>query len=268
MIFVPWGTFTPQHIATLLLSAALIVGLHFLLRKLPQKQQTAILFVLSFAGIAAIVFNLLMWDSPIEYLPLHMCSINAILLPLTVLSRNRVLGSLTLLWCLGAALALIANTGQADFVIPSGAFFFYYIPHTLEVAVPVLLFTTGLIRFDFRTTPHTVAITMAIYTVVHFANRFLNRYAAENGILDWQGEIAELNYMFALSPEGKPRLEVCWHAMADPDWDMYGAVPLVVVYLGLIWAITRCAARMKAGKRGIGVGGSEVISAEHNGGVL
>ena len=60
MIFVPWGTFTPQHIATLLLSAALIVGLHFLLRKLPQKQQTAILFVLSFAGIAAIVFNLLM----------------------------------------------------------------------------------------------------------------------------------------------------------------------------------------------------------------
>ena len=122
MIFVPWGTFTPQHIATLLLSAAMIVGLHFLLRKLPQKQQTAILFVLSFAGIAAIVFNLLMWDSPIEYLPLHMCSINAILLPLTVLSRNRVLGSLTLLWCLGAALALIANTGQADFVIPSAAF--------------------------------------------------------------------------------------------------------------------------------------------------
>ena len=248
MIFVPWGTFTPQHIATLLLSAALIVGLHFLLRKLPQKQQTAILFVLSFAGIAAIVFNLLMWDSPIEYLPLHMCSINAILLPLTVLSRNRVLGSLTLLWCLGAALALIVNTGQADFVIPSGAFFFYYIPHTLEVAVPVLLFTTGQIRFDFRTTPHTVAITMAIYTVVHFANRFLNRYAAENGILDWQGEIAELNYMFSLSPEGNPLLEFFWHAIPFPYWYMYGTIPLVVLYLGIVWAITRCAARMKREK--------------------
>ena len=77
----PWGTFTPQHIATLFLSVAVIVGLHFLLLKCSPKIQTATLFVLSFAGIAAIVFNLLMWDSPIEYLPLHMCSVNALLCP-------------------------------------------------------------------------------------------------------------------------------------------------------------------------------------------
>ena len=49
-----WGTFTPQHIATLLLSIAVIVGLHFILRTCSPKAQTATLFVLSFAGIAAI----------------------------------------------------------------------------------------------------------------------------------------------------------------------------------------------------------------------
>ena len=244
----PWGTFTPQHIATLLLSVAVIVGLHFLLRKCSPKTQTATLFVLSFAGIAAILFNLLMWGFPLEYLPLHMCSINALLLPATVLSKNRVLGSLTLLWCLGAALAVIVNTGQAEFLIPSSTFFFFYIPHTLEIAVPVLLFTTGLIRFDFRTTPITVALTMGIYTLVHFANLALNRYVQANGILNYFGEIARINYMFSLSPEGNPLLELFWKAIPYPYWYMYGAVPLIVTYFGLVWCVTKTAARRNRGK--------------------
>ena len=241
----PWGTFTPQHIATLFLSVAVIVGLHFLLRICSPKAQTAILFVLSFAGIAAILFNLLMWGFPLEYLPLHMCSINALLLPATVLSKNRALGSLTLLWCLGAALALIVNTGQAAFLIPSTTFFFFYIPHTLEVAVPVLLFTTGLIRFDFRTTPITVVITMGIYTLVHLANLLLNRYTQANGIENYWGEIARVNYMFSLSPEGNPLLEFFWRIIPFSYWYMYISVPLIVVYLGLIGAIARMAARGK-----------------------
>ena len=244
----PWGTFTPQHIATLLLSIAVIVGLHFLLRHRTPRVQTAVLFMLSFAGIIAILFNLLMWGFPLEYLPLHMCSVNAILLPVTVLSKNRFLGSLTLLWCLGAVLALIVNTGQADFVIPSWTFFLYYIPHTLEIAVPVLLFTTGLIRFDFRTTPMTVVLTMGIYTLVHFANLALNRYVQANGILNYFGEIARLNYMFSLSPEGNPLLELFWKAIPHPYWYMYAAIPLIVLYLGLIWCIAKPAARRNRGK--------------------
>lgn len=244
----PWGTFTLQHIATLFLSVAVIVGLHFLLRICSPKAQTAILFVLSFAGIAAILFNLLMWGFPLEYLPLHMCSINALLLPATVLSKNRALGSLTLLWCLGAALAVIVNTGQAEFLIPSSTFFFFYIPHTLEVAVPVLLFTTGQIRFDFRTTPITVALTMGIYTLVHFANLALNRYVQANGILNYFGEIARINYMFSLSPEGNPLLELFWKAIPYPYWYMYAAVPLIVLYLGLVWCVSKASSRRNRGK--------------------
>ena len=246
----PWGTFTPQHIATLLLSIAVILGLHFLLRKCAPKTQTAILFVLSFAGIAAVVFNLLMWGFPLEYLPLHMCSIHALLLPATVLSKNRILGSLTLLWCLGAVLALIVNTGQAAFLIPSTTFFFFYIPHTLEVAVPVLLFSLGHIRFDFRTIPITVAVTMGIYTLVHIANLFLNRFVQANGILNYFGEIAQINYMFSLSHEGNPLLELFWKIIPHPYWYMYMSIPLILAYFALIWAITRIAARMKAGRRG------------------
>ena len=54
----PWGTFTPQHIATLFLSVAVIVGLHFILRTCSPKAQTATLFVLSFAGLIAAIGGL------------------------------------------------------------------------------------------------------------------------------------------------------------------------------------------------------------------
>ena len=73
-----WGNFSPTHIATLVLGAVIILGLYLLLRKASQKVQTIVLGVLSFSGIAAIIFNLVAWGEPLNYLPLHLCSINAI----------------------------------------------------------------------------------------------------------------------------------------------------------------------------------------------
>ena len=72
-----WGTFTITHIVSLLLGAGIIIGLYFLLKNKTQKTQTLVLGVLSFAGIAAIIYNLAAWNSPIEYLPFHLCSLNA-----------------------------------------------------------------------------------------------------------------------------------------------------------------------------------------------
>ncbi len=243
-----WGTFTAAHIISLIICLVVTLGLHFLLKLFSDKIKTAILFVLSFAGISAIIFNLVMWDSPIEYLPLHMCSVNALLLPFAVLTKNRVLGAVTLFWCLGAALALIVNTGQANFEIMSPTFLFFYIPHMLEVAVPVLLFTSGLIKFELKAVPLTIIITMLIYTAVHFANLFLNDYAADKGILDRAGNTVSVNYMYSLDPEGNPMLAFFWKLIPYPYWYMYAAIPLIAVYLGGIWGITRLASRCKGKK--------------------
>ena len=62
-----WGTFGVVHFATLLLGAAMVVGLYFLLKKKSSRVQTIVLGVLSFSGIGAILFNLLMWGTPLEY---------------------------------------------------------------------------------------------------------------------------------------------------------------------------------------------------------
>lgn len=234
-----WGTFTAPHIVSLLCAVVLTVGLHFLLRKLSDRRKTAVLFVLSFAGISAIVFNLVTWGSPLEYLPLHMCSVHALILPVTVATRHRVLGMFSLFCCLGAILALVVNTGQAHFEILSPTFAFYYFPHVLEAAVPILLFTTGLIRPEGRAILPTVLFTVLVYTAVHFTNVGINAYAAAQGLVNWEGRTLTVNYMFSLSHEENPLLKLFWHCIPHPYWYMYAAVPILAVYLSSIWGLTR-----------------------------
>lgn len=251
-----WGSFGIVHIASLVIAAGMIFGLYFLLRSLPERVRYWSLFALSLAGIAAIIFNLVAWGSPLEYLPFHMCSITAMLLPVVVLTRNRYLGNLLLVWCLGALIALIMNQAQANFVIPSATFFFYYIPHTLEFAVTVYLFKFGYVKKDYRCIPVTVGLTVGIYTVVHLINVALNHYYTTNEIVDAYGNIVQSNYMFSTDPN-IPILQLFYKVIPYDYWYMYMAVIVVVVYLAVLYApqIVRAA---RAKKRD---GGTQSVSA-------
>jgi len=101
----------------------------------------------------AMVFNLVNWGSPLEYLPLHLCSLNALVLPFAVFTRNKTLGNLLLLWSLGALAAVVVNTAQADFEVFSATFCFYFFPHVLEFGIPILLFKLGLVEKDENVSP-------------------------------------------------------------------------------------------------------------------
>ncbi|MBE6558935.1 MAG: hypothetical protein E7661_08040 [Ruminococcaceae bacterium] len=230
-----WGSFGVIHLVSLAVSAGIIFGLYFLLKALPEKVRYWSLFLLSLAGIAAIIFNLVAWDSPLEYLPFHMCSITAMLLPVVVLTRNKYIGNLLLVWCLGAILALVMNQAQAEYVIPSATFFFYFVPHTLEFAVTVYLFKFGYIKKDYKCIPSTVGITVGIYTVVHIINLALNHYCAANQIVDYAGNVLTFNYMFSMTPT-TPIFELFWKIIPFPYWYMYVAVVILVAYLAILYA--------------------------------
>lgn len=230
-----WGSFGAVHLITLVLAAGIIFGLYFLLRALPEKGRYWTLFALSLAGISAIVFNLVAWGSPLEYLPFHMCSITALLLPVVVLTRSRVVGNLLLVWCLGALLALVMNQAQAEYEIPSATFFFYYIPHVLEFAVTVYLFKFGYVKKDYRCIPTTVGLTMGIYTLVHLINLALNAYLASAGKTDSAGEVLTVNYMFSMDPNGVPLLTLFRQLIPHNYWYMYGAVVVLVAYLVVLY---------------------------------
>ncbi len=226
-----WGyPFQPVHLVTLAVAAVLIVGVYFLLKYLPERVRYGCLIGLSFLGMVAIIFNLVRWGSPLEYLPFHMCSITAILLPIAVISKNRIVGNLLVVWCLGSLLALIFPTAvQAEYEILSDAFFIFYIPHIFEFAVTVYLFLFGYIKKDFKTIPTTLGITLGIYTLVHFINVGLTHYSEQAGL-----ELT-FNYMFSMQTPGNPVLDLFWKIIPHPYWYMYLAVVILAVYLVVLY---------------------------------
>ena len=81
-----WGFFSTAHIISLLLGAVIIAVIYLILRGKSDRVKVWTLGILSFSGICAIVFNLVRWGSPLEYLPLHLCSLNAMVLPFAAAS--------------------------------------------------------------------------------------------------------------------------------------------------------------------------------------
>ena len=230
-----WGpVFGWLHILTLVLAAGIIVGLYFLLKCMGEKLRFFTLFVLSFAGIGAIVYNLVKWGSPLQYLPLHMCSINAILLPITVATRNKTLGNLLILWCVGALMALLFTYGQMNYEIFSMTFAIYYFPHILEFAIPIFLFAFKMIKLDWHCILSTLLITIGIYTFVHLCNLGVNAYCLANNVLDWKGEGNRGKHMYSIEPSVAP-LPLFWSLIPYSYWYMYAVFPVIAVILLIVY---------------------------------
>lgn len=224
-----WGNFTLTHILSLVAAAALVAALYVVLKNASQKVQLAVLGVLSFSGIAAIIYNLVTWGVPLEYLPLHLCSLNALLLPVVVFTRNKTMGNLLLLWSLGALVALILNYDMAEAKLFDAPFCFYYFPHVLEFGIPILLFKLGLVEKDVRCIGSTIVITMVSYTLIHFVNVALNSHYAAIG------SETVANYMFSVQPSN-PLLALFYALIPFEYWYMYMVIPVVAVYLLAVYA--------------------------------
>lgn len=220
-----WGFFTPFHILTLLLAAAALVGLHFLLRGKSRQTQMTALFLLSLSGITAVIYNLVRWGDPLWNLPLHLCSLNAMALPIAVLTRSRRLGNLLLVWCLGALAALILNYDVADESFFGERVAVYFYPHVFEFGIPLLLFSLKLVEKDWRCIGSTMAITMAVYTAVHGVNKLVIHFFPEKNV----------NYMFSMRPNN-PLVELFYSIIPCEYWYMYLVLPIVFVYLCLIYS--------------------------------
>ena len=167
-----------------------------------------------------------------------------------MITRNRYVGNLLLVWCLGSILALVFTDAQAEYEIPSAAFFIYYIPHVFEFAVAIYLFAFGYIKKDYKCIPVTVGLTVGIYTVVHFINLALNHYCAVHNVVDYAGEVLTFNYMFSMEPTTSIFF-LFWNIIPFKYWYMYVAVVILVVYLVVLYLpqIIRAVKEKKVGKK-------------------
>lgn len=230
-----WGHFGVVHIGTLFIAAAFITALYFLLRRASRKIQIFTLGVFSFVGIAAIFFHLSMSPDPVLHLPLHLCSIGAALLPFAVFTRAKTVCNLLLVWSMGAAGALIFNEVMATVPVLGWEFFFYYVPHVAEWGIPVLLFSLRLVEKDVKSMLLALLITLLIYTGVHFANVGINAYIRSAGRVDAAGNLLFVNYMYTLTPVNGI-LQSLYNALPYRYWYMYLTLPLIVAYLGVLYA--------------------------------
>ncbi len=227
-----WGTFTIQHILSLAVIITFAVSLHFILKRLSDKAKTLVLFAVSLVGVAAVLYDLVRWGQPLLYLPLHLCSLNALLIPFAVLTKNKVLSHLTLVWSLGAMLVLIVNTGQAYYQMFSEAFWVFVCCHTADVTVPALLFTTGLVEFNIKKAPPVIGATMAAYTGVHFINLGINKYlAAEAASMGTRAAVPHVNYMYSLGDEGNAVFALFQKIIPFDYWHMYLIAPIIAAFL-------------------------------------
>lgn len=239
-----WGSFGTVHFATLVLAAALLALTYLLLKNKPLKVQLTVLGILSMFGNAATVYNLLAWGEPLDYLPLHLCALNGLLLPIAVFTRNKKLCNLLLLWSLGAFVALIANGTMAQADIFDWPFFFYYSAHVTELGVPLLLFGLGLVEKDHRCIGSTLGITLGAYTAIYGINKLINGLCALYQVTRADGSIVQVNYMYSMGPID-PLSGALWNILPCEYWYMLLAVPVIAVYLVLLYAPQFLAQRQK-----------------------
>lgn len=239
-----WGNFTSPHILSLIIAFFLNIGLYFFIRFKSKQFQTVILTSLSFLGLLAIIYNLVMWNSPLEYLPLHLCSLNAIILPFAIISKNNKLGNLLILWSLGALVALVINNAAADFKLISFTFFFYYFPHVFECGIPLIMLKLGFFKLDKKYIKSTLLITLISYTLIHFVNIGLNEYFIKYNLLDYKGDIIQVNYMFSYYPDN-PLLKLFYKVIPYRYWYMLLAVPIIILYLLLIYYVSYLIKKIK-----------------------
>lgn len=229
-----WGTFSITHIVSLFIGCTIIVGIYFLLRNRRAKTKKSVLFCLSLTGILAIIRNLIVWDSPLEYLPLHLCSLNAICLPIAVITKSKIMNNLLLLWSLGAVFALVVNHEQSEYELVSLTFILYFFPHLFYIGIPFLMFKLKLVKKDYKCIFSTILITFICYTLIHFVNLIINHIAIINKIVDWSGKIIKVNYMFSISPTN-PLLKFFWNIVPYQYWYMLLVLPIIAIYLLLIY---------------------------------
>ncbi len=232
---IKWGSFTPIHIASLVIAASMIVGLYFILKNKQEKTQKLVLFIISLIAPFAVIYNILVWgfqSTVLEYLPLHLCSINAILLPILVWRKSNFLGNLLPVYSVGAVAALVFNTFQAEYSIFDHVFAVFYFGHTVEFGIPMLMLALGLVKIKPKYIGYCLSTTFVLYTAIHFINILVNNYLAANNFLDSSGNVIWVNYMYSIAPMGNPALEFFWNLLPYEYFYMLSTLPLfALVYV-------------------------------------
>ena len=174
-------------------------------------------------------------------LPLHLCNINMILIPVAVIWDKRSLMSFAFfVGPLGALMALIMpGVGFDGHSLLLPRMLGYYGTHFAIVIEALALATFGFYRPRFRDLPRTVLTILAIALAIFGINMLLRT----------TGLHPRANYFYSVETEGNPLLDLFYSWIPAPFLYLLPAIGLLVGYMALVMLVFAGAERIQALRR-------------------
>ncbi len=159
-------------------------------------------------------------------LPLHLCNVNMMLIPVSVITRNRPLMNFCFFTApLGAFMALAMPGVCFDgYSILMPRMLGYYGTHFMIVIEGLALAAFGFCRPRFRDMPRTVLAVFAVGAVIFLIDLFLRA----------SGLFAHANYFYMMETEGNFLLEIFHGWLPVPFLYLLPAIPILIIYMTLV----------------------------------
>ena len=159
-------------------------------------------------------------------LPLQLCNINMILIPIAVAADNRALKSFCFfVGPLGALMALVMpGNGFDGYSILQPRMLGYYGTHFMIVIEGLAVVTFGLYRPRFRDLPKTLLAVMVIALVIFGVNMLLRV----------TGLHPKANYFYSVETEGNPVLEIFHDLIPVPFLYLLPCILVLAAYMAVI----------------------------------
>ena len=174
-------------------------------------------------------------------LPLHLCNINMLLIPVAVLTKKRALLSFCFfVGPLGATMALIVpGVGFSGYSLLLPRMLGYYGTHFAIIIEAIALMTFGFYQPRFRDLPLTVLAIVAI-TLAMFGVNMLMRASGLN---------PKANYFYSVETEGNPLLEIFYGWLPVPFlYLLLPCIGILVAYMALVTALFTVGKRLRRGR--------------------
>ena len=170
-------------------------------------------------------------------LPLQLCNINMILIPIAVLRKSRPLMSFCFfLGPLGAMMALVMpGNGFDGYSLLLPRMLGYYGTHFMIVIEGLAIVTFGLFRPTLRDLPKTILAALLIAFGVFVINMLLR----------WSGLHPKANYFFSVETEGNFLLEIFYKWIPYPFLYLMPCIGILAGYMALIMIMFSLADRKK-----------------------
>lgn len=185
-----FSAFGPEHLAWLVICAVFIAGACRTYRQAGNEKRAFLRRSLAAAIVGNELFKTVMlliggnW-SP-AYLPLHLCSVNILLIAVHAVKPCKLLDNFLYAICIPGAAAALLFPSWTKLPIMNFMYLHSFTVHILLMAYPIMLLSGGDIRPDPKYIPKCVALlgTLALVALVcnvHFGTNFMFLMSAGKG---------------------------------------------------------------------------------------